>query len=271
MRSSKPRRHLLPFLEERVRTATEAASHDLNPTDGPSLKIGAIIGGAALIVMLGNLSSSLLGFARQSIILHVFGQTSKTDAFFAASIVPQMFYDLTIGAAISAALIPTLSDLLEHRDEEGFWDTFGSVLVLACLALLVVIGILELAAQPVVTLILSGFQPRSRPGAVLQAVDIARLLIPTLLFLGTSAVLLSTLYARRRFTAPAFATCFYHLGIIAAALVLARPLGILALPVGALAGAASQVAVQIPALRRSGMRFRARLQFTPPVRRIIRF
>lgn len=253
-----------------MRAAPEEGSRQRSWADRRSLQIGSLIGGAAVIIMLGNLSSSLLGFARQSMVLHVFGETSRTDAFFAASIVPQMFYDLTIGAAISAALIPTFSDLLEHGDEEAFWQTFGSVLILAWLALLAVVGALELAAQPVVTVILSGFQPQARPGAIQQAVNISRVLIPSLLFLGTSAVLLSALYSRRRFTVPAFATCCYHLGIIASAVILARPLGILALPAGALAGAVAQVAVQIPSLRRSGLRPRLRLQLTPSVRRIIR-
>jgi putative peptidoglycan lipid II flippase len=83
-------------------------------------------------------------------------------------------------------------------------------------------------------------------------------------------VLLASLYSVRRFTAPAFATVCFHVGIIAGAIFLARPLGIVALPIGALAGAAAQTAVQVPALIRAGLRPRVRVSLTPEVRTILK-
>src|SRR5947209_5493996 len=84
------------------------------------------IGSAAIILMLGNLTTSLLGFVRQATVAKVFGASAGTDAFFAASIVPQMFYDLTIGAAVSAALIPTFTEVFEGRGRSELGQLFGS-------------------------------------------------------------------------------------------------------------------------------------------------
>lgn len=228
------------------------------------------IGTAAVIIMLGNLTSSALGFVRQAVIAAVFGATPGTDAFVAASIVPQIFYDLTIGAAISAALIPTFSEIVEVRGRDDLWDLLGAVLGLAWLILSAVVVLLVLFARPLMTLLLWGYHTQMRAGALDLSIEIARILIPTLWFLGTSAVLLSALYSLRRFTAPAFASAFYHVGVIAGALVLAHRCGILALPIGALAGAAGQMAIQIPALMRAGARIHPRLVFTPEIRRIAR-
>ena len=226
------------------------------------------VGRATLILMLGNLVGSMLGFGRQFIIAKVYGPNYHTDAFVAASIVPQMFYDLSIGAAVSAALIPTFTEMLERRGREALWQTLGPIFVLVWIVMAVVVGILFLAARPLMMLILLGWHMHATD--LNTAIEIARILIPTLFFLGTSAVLLATLYSLRRFTAPAFAPSCYHLGIIAGAVILARPLGILALPVGALAGAAAQAAAQVPALWRERPRLTLRLSLTPEIRRIIR-
>lgn len=228
------------------------------------------IGTAAAILMLGNLTGSALGFVRQAVIAKVFGATLGTDAFFAASIVPQMFYDLTIGAAISAALIPTFSEILERQGRAELWRLLGSVLALAWLALTVVVVALIILARPLMTVLLWGYHTHMRAGALDLSIEIARILIPTLWFLGTSAVLLSALYSLRRFTAPAFAGALYHLGVIAGAVLLAHRFGILALPIGALAGAAGQALIQVPALLRAGGQIRPRLALTPEVRRIVR-
>lgn len=220
--------------------------------------------------MLGNLTSSAFGFVRQAVIAAVFGDTPGTDAFVAASIVPQIFYDLTIGAAISAALIPTFTALVDARGRDDLWELVGAVLGLAWLVLSAVIVLLLVFTRPLMTLLLWGYHTHLHAGTLTLAIELARVLIPTLWFLGTSAVLLSALYSLRRFTAPAFASALYHVGVIAGALVLSHRVGILALPIGALAGAAAQVAVQIPALLHARGRIRPRVAFTPEIRQIIR-
>jgi putative peptidoglycan lipid II flippase len=228
------------------------------------------IGAAALILMAGNLVGSVLGFARGAVIARVFGANAHTDAFFAASIVPQMFYDLTIGAAVSAALIPTFTEIWDRKGRGDLSHTVGSVLGLAWIVLAVLIAVLIALARPLMSLLLLGYQQHLRAGALDDAVPIARILVLSLFFLGSSAVILSTLYAVRRFRISAFAGSFYHLGIIAGAIVLARPLGILALPIGAIAGAAVQAGIQLPSLVRWVGRVRIRVAFTPDVRRILR-
>lgn len=230
------------------------------------------VGIAAAIIMAGNLTSSLLGFVRQSIMLGVFGDHRVTDAFVAASIIPQMFYDLTVGAAVSAALIPIFTEIVATRGSRSLSGTVGPVLALAWLVLAVVTGVLILVAHPLMSGILAthlGGSTHVSSGTNLAA-RVLQVLLPSLLFLGTSAVLLATLYSVRRFTIAAFASGFYHLGIIAGALLLARPLGIMALPVGAVVGAAAQAAVQFPSLLRAVGGFRIRFALTPEVRRIVR-
>lgn len=228
------------------------------------------IGIAALILMAGNLSGSVLGSVRQIVMGDVFGATSQTSAFVAASIVPQMFYDLIIGAAISAALIPTFTEIHERRGTEALWRTVGSVMGLAWVVLIALIGVLVIGARPLMDVILWGFHVKGVTHSLDLGVEMARILIPSLFFLGTSAILLAALYSLRRFTVPAFAPGLYHLGVIAGAVFLAGPLGIVALPIGALVGAGCQAGVQALALLRAHPHIRPRVELTPEVKQILR-
>lgn len=252
---------------------TRAAPPDSPQAEGSasfaSRGMGAI-GAAALVLMAANLTGSVLGFVRQAIVIRVFGENVGTDAFFAASVVPQMFYDLTIGAAISAALIPTFTEIYHKRGRDELARTAGAVLGLAWIVLLAVTTLLILFAQPLVAAILHSNHKHLGSSGISQAANILRYLLPTLFFLGTSAVLLSTLYSVRRFTVSAFAPSLYHLGVIGGALALARPLGVLALPIGAVAGSVGQAAIQLPAVMRRVGRLPLRLALTPDVRRILR-
>jgi len=231
---------------------------------------GKAIGSAALILMLANLSSSLLGFVRQAVIAHVFGAGLNSDAFYAASIVPQMFYDLTIGAAVSAALIPTFSAIAKLHDREALTDTAGSVLALAWIVLAATVVLLVIFAHPFMAGIAATCRCATGTAELNRSVEVLRVLVPSLFFLGTSAVLLATLYSVQRFTAPAFAGMLYHAGIILGAILLVRPIGVLALPLGAVVGAAGQALVQVPALVRNRVIPRPRLRLTPEVRGILR-
>lgn len=228
------------------------------------------VGAAALILMLGNFTGSFFGFVRQATVGGVFGARTGTSAFFAASIVPQMFYDLIIGAAVSAALIPVFTEVLERDGREEYWRTVSTVLSIAWAVLLAVVVILFAAAHPVMRLILIGYNQHLQGAGIDQATALARVLVLTLFFLGTSAILLAALYSLRRFTVPAFAPSLYHLGVIAGALFLAGPLGVMALAVGAVGGSVCQAAVQAVALLRQRPKIVLRIQLTPAVRRILR-
>ena len=59
-----------------------------------------------MIIMLGNLVTSGLGFGRGIHVTAKYFSGVQTDAWFAAYLVPQMFFDLIIGGAVAAARFP---------------------------------------------------------------------------------------------------------------------------------------------------------------------
>ena len=217
---------------------------------------------AAGLIMLGNIASRLLGVVREQVIAALFGTTGTTDAFVAAATVPTMVYDLLIGGAISAALIPVFADYADRQDE--LWRVASTVINLVLGVLVIAVAVLVIFAPQLMGVLATGLPAEKQA----QAVLLVRLVLPAVLFLGLSAVTTALLYAQQRFALPAFAVALYNLGLIVVAVLFAGRLGVVSLALGLLVGALAQVALQLPGLR--AMRYSLRLELNHPgVRQIL--
>lgn len=228
--------------------------------------LGGIARAAALIT-LGNLLSRLLGLVRESVIAGLFGKTLITSAFTTAATVPTMLYDLIVGGAVSAALIPVFAQYAAWEDPKASSDlgrAVGSVAALV-FALLAAASALLVVFAPVLVQVL-GVAPADAAFAL--TVDLVRVVLPSVVLLGVSSVLTALLYARQRFAYPAFAVAFYNLGIVGGALALAPRLGPTGLAVGVLIGAALQLGLQAIGLRQTGVRLSIDFRH-PAVRRVL--
>ena len=215
--------------------------------------------------MLGNVISRLLGLVREQVIGAVFGAKIATDVFTVAATAPTMVYDLLVSGAISAALIPVFADYSDSHDREELSRIISAVLTMAAAALAVVVVLLVVLAPLLVDIIGGGFTEDAKA----ITTNLVRLMLPAVLFMGTSGVLTAALYARRSFTLPAFSVAVYNLGIIACAVLLAGRIQVSSLVVGVLVGALLQVAIQLPGMR--GIRLRPRLDLSHPgVRAILK-
>ena len=214
---------------------------------------------AATIIMLGNVVSRLLGLVREQVIAALFGASGLTDAFVAASTVPTIIYDFLIGGAISAALVPVLSDYADDPAQRGdLARMISTLLTLAAIVLGVVIVALIGLAPQLIGVLGIGFAPDVRD----DAIGLVRLMLPATFFMAISGIFTALLYARQRFVLPAFVNTAYNAGIIVIALLLSRVFGVQSLVLGVLAGALMQVVLQLPALR--GLRVRPSLDFSHP-------
>ncbi len=223
----------------------------------------ARIAKAATIIALGNILSRLLGLVREQVIAALFGATAVTDAFTVANNVHTLVYDLLAGGMLSAALVPVLSDYADEPAELG--RVAGVIATLIGLVMAVTAAVLVAGAPQLVWLMAPGFDAPTQA----LAVDLVRVALPAVVFLGLSGVAMAVLYAREIFTYPAFAAAAFNGGIIVCALLFTPWLGPLSLVLGVLAGAFIQMVLQTPGLR--GLRIRPALRLGhPAVRRILR-
>jgi putative peptidoglycan lipid II flippase len=213
------------------------------------------------IIAAGSIASRVLGLAREIVIAYLFGATGYVSIFRVAATLIQTLYDFLVGGMVSAALVPVLSDFASRREE--LWRVASVVINALAIFLALAVLVLELFAPQLVWILGGGYDPALQDAAV----EMVRLILPAVFFLGMSGVITGLLYALKRFAFPAFTTAIYNLGIVVVALALAPIFGITSLIVGILVGSALQVALQIPGLR--DMRYRLMIDFAHPALRRI--
>ena len=224
---------------------------------------------AAILVALSSLASRLLGVVRDRILAGQFGAGATLDIYYAAFRIPDLIYNLIVLGAISAGFIPIFTSLVkdfkcaegeeaEHcRKNEGAWKLANNILniLLLGLAVLSVIGIIF--APGLTRLIAPGFSGEEQA----QTAALTRIMFLSPLFLGISGIIGSVLQSFKRFMIYSLAPVFYNVGIIIGALLFVRWWGVYGLAWGVIFGAFLHMAIQIPAVRHLGFRYRLKIDW----------
>ncbi len=200
---------------------------------------------ATAIIAFGNITSRVLGLARETILSYLFGASVAVDAFKIATIVPRGLYDLLIGGHVNSALVPVLSEYAEKEDKDNLWRLISALLSMAVIGMVLLVVAIELAAPSIIRVIASD---ETTPEILDEATYLLRITAPALFFLSLFAVLSSLLYALRRFTWPTFAASAFNLTVVLVTTVFAGQIGITAAALGWLLGAMVQLAIQWPGL-----------------------
>ena len=223
---------------------------------------------ASLVVMATFLVSRLLGLLRDVVIGAQFGTSGNYDAYVAAFRIPDIIYTLIAGGILVSAFVPTFTDYLAKDDRPGAWRLASAVINLVIVVLAAAALIAMLLAEPIVQVLLApGFSPDKQQ----LTVQLMRLLLFPPIIFGVSGVVMGILYAHQSFWLPGLAPSMYNLGIIFGALVLSPSLGVYGLAIGAIAGAALHLLVQVPGLIKVKAQYSARLALRDPgVREVLR-
>jgi putative peptidoglycan lipid II flippase len=230
--------------------------------------------GRAGVVGAGTLASRVLGFGRDMAIAALFTR-AQTDAFAVALTIPNTLRQLLAEGAVSSAVVPVLSArLADGGDAEGR-AFFARARGISLVALLVVSVLGVLFAGPLTDLFAPG--SHATPGQFERTSNLTRMMFPYIFFMGTAALGMAALNAKKKFAVAAFAPGLFNVALIAAAFLLRAPLaerGIdpsIALAIGVLLGGVLQVVAQLPALRDIGYAGRPVFDFRDPhVREMLR-
>ncbi len=233
----------------------------------------ARLAGRAGVVGAGTFASRVLGLARDIALAALFDRDA-TDAWWVAFTIPNALRQLLGEGAVSGAVVPVFSEKLALEGDEAARRFFARVrgASLAALATVTVLGVV--LARPLTELFAGGYS--DRPAEMDRTVALTRLVFPYIFFMGTAALGMAALNAKRRFAVAAFAPGLLNVALLAAAFGIREPLAahgydpVLALAVGALAGGFLQVAAQWPALRAIGYASAPRLALDADVRKVLR-
>lgn len=189
----------------------------------------------ATVIMIISVLGKLIGFFREQVIASQFGATGLTDAYVAAYTVPQMLSGL-IGGTIGTAFLPAFMSLMAGEDRREGWGLL-TVTFRLTLVLLVAVSLLAfVAAPPVVSLLVPNFGAEQKA----LTVQMLRIMLPGVAFMGLSSLLVSMLNSFKQFAGPALGPLVMNVGIIGLAITLADRWGVVGLAWATLGGSALQ-------------------------------
>lgn len=234
-----------------------------------------------VVVATGTALSRITGLLRVAVFGYVIGQTALADAYTIGNETPNIVYELLIGGALSATLVPLFTSFLERDDEEST----NVVITVTLVALGVLTAIATLLAPLIFRLYTLDPAANVDPDQFRQVGTLlTRIFLLQIFFYGATALANAILNSRRRFFAAAWSPIVSNVIIIATLLSLPSPRGddwsladVLAndrlrwtLGLGTTAGIAAMALVLIPAVRATGLRWRPRLELRhPAVRRLL--
>ncbi|RKT52837.1 murein biosynthesis integral membrane protein MurJ [Saccharothrix australiensis] len=227
---------------------------------GPSI---ARAGGSMAIA---TIVSRVTGLLSKVLLIAVLGAEQLNTSYQAATTLPTMINELLLGGVLTSVAIPLLVRA-EKEDGDG-GESYAQWLISMGLAILGVGTVVVVACAPLLTDLFISDSPEANPALVTA---FAYLVLPGIVFYGMTALLGAVLNARHVFGLPTWAPVLNNLVVIVVLVVYALMPGeisldpvhltdakLLVLGIGTVLGVAVQASVLVPALRRTGFRFRWR-------------
>jgi len=225
---------------------------------------------AAIILAGSALFSRFLGIIRDRMLASSFGASSLLDAYQISFILPDLIFNLFLIGAISAAFIPIFSEFIDQKEKA--WKIANSIINLFSIFLLLILGIIFLFVPQIIN-VLNSFAHLTGNQYQIQhfdlIVNLTRLMLISPLILGISGIVTSMLNSFRHFFLPALAPILYNLGIIIGIIFFVPRFSIYGITFGVMLGALMHLAIQYPALKKIGWRYKFNLDFSTPVKKII--
>ncbi|TYQ15504.1 UNVERIFIED_CONTAM: putative peptidoglycan lipid II flippase [Acetivibrio alkalicellulosi] len=191
------------------------------------------LGGTAAIVMSSIVVSRLTGFAREMLVPNMIGVDYVADAYNYAFRLTGLMYDLLVGGAISAALIPVLSGYIVNKEESDGWKAVGTFInvIVIVMAVICFMGILFAP-------LLEPFIARASDSEeqVKLTIELTRILLPSVGFLMLAGLSNGVLYSYQRFASAAYGPSIYNIGSALSILFLSK-LGVKAVAYGVMVSA----------------------------------
>ncbi len=210
-----------------------------------------------------TLVSRLTGFLRTLALATTVGLGLVGSSFQIANTLPNIIFELLLGGVLTSVVIPVLVRAAKDDGDDG--DGFAQKLLSGAAVALALATIVAVVAAPLLV------RPYiENPDDVGLATDFAYLLLPQIFFYGMGALFGAILNARAVFGPAAWAPVLNNVvALVALAVYWFLPdptdgspvstLQLLVIGLGSTLGILLQAAVMVPAIRRTGFRWRWRL------------
>jgi putative peptidoglycan lipid II flippase len=176
-------------------------------------------------VLIGAITmlARVIGFGRQVVFAHTVQASCLGTAYTTANMVPNIVYDIVVGGALTAVVVPVLAGPARAAGEQGgggdreqVRQTSAALFSWAVLLLVPVSLVIAVIARPLVSLLLGGTPGCPRAAMVTLGARMLVVFAPQILLYGLAVVLYGILQAHRRFASPALAPVLSSLVVIGA-------------------------------------------------------
>jgi putative peptidoglycan lipid II flippase len=227
---------------------------------------------SASVIALATVISRICGYLRDQRVALLLGTSPAADSFILAFRIPNMIRRMTGEGALAASFIPVFTGYLRGKPRKEAWRfaqrAFWDIAVI--LAVVAVLGSVFSKQIIGIFTVIGGGQFRWD-----LAIYLNRIIFPCVFFMGLAALAGAILNSFHRFGLPASTSILFNVVFIAFSFgVVYRPImsrapvayrtPAVALAIGIVVGAALQLAMQLPALHKLGMRFRPEVTFDDP-------
>ena len=162
--------------------------------------------------MFATLISRITGFLRTVLIKNIMSPQGYSDEFLVAFSLTDLTFELLVGGAIAAAIIPILSSCISKDEENNGWKAVGTFINITVAAFVLLSIIFYIFTPAFVKLVAVGYEPKTEQFD--QVVKLTRILLPSSLFMILAGQCNGILNAYNRFAAASFGPVIYNLCVM---------------------------------------------------------
>ncbi len=207
-----------------------------------------------------TLLAKVLGMVRDMLIAANFSTSYVGEAYMTATKLPTMLFDLVIGGVITASFIPVFNSITGRGDKKeamNFANRFiGMVLLIT--VFITVLGITF--SDNLIKLLAPEFDVQTHA----LASQLSAMMFPMIIFTGLAFSFVGILQSFGEFNIPAIMSLVSNVAVILYFPILGKRFGVHGLAVTMVIAWSLQVIIQIPALRKTGYKFRPSLKLIDP-------
>lgn len=258
-----------------MKHAKELNPTDLEPKDAQPEEAriegfdDASVGSSAALISVCTIISRITGFLRTWSMAYALGATFLSSSYQIANNLPSMLYELVMGGMLTTAFLPVYLSVKKRLGKEQSSQYASNLLTLVVLAL----GVLSALCMVFPSQVIYTQSFYSDQSVMGTATLFFQFFAIQIVFYGASSIISGLLNANRDYIWGAIAPVFNNVIVIAAFIAYAviapsnPDAAIYIIAVGSPLGVFVQMVLQIPGLKRCGIRLRPRLDLKDPALR----
>lgn len=250
-------------------STSEDSSRDARATQPEPASDASSIGGSAALISFFVIISRITGFVRTWAMAFALGSTMLASSYQVANNLPNMLYEMVVGGMLVTAFLPVYMSVKSKLGERGGNEYASNLLSLT----VIILGLVALVCTLFAPALIYTQSFMSDQGTMGDAIFFFRFFAMQIVFYGVSTIVSGLLNASRDYLWSSAAPIFNNV-IVAATFILYAvvapsdaELAKLIIAIGNPLGVFIQMAIQIPALKRNGIRIRPHVNLHDPALR----